>query len=79
MTTSALSDTTTRPSIAMSSKAVDAVSPMVKVLVAAATFAGKRMTSLDSGVLGNPPPTPAKPVTTPAIAMRLTPSPMRVG
>jgi len=78
-TTSAASDATIRPSMAISTSATDAVSPMVNVLVAAATLAGKRITSLESGVFKNPPPTPASPVTTPATAMRLTPSFIRDG
>ncbi len=65
--------------MAMSASAVEAVRPMVNVLVAAATLAGRRITSLDKGVFKNPPPTPARPVTIPDNVISATPSGIRLG
>ena len=54
--------------------AVLAVSPTVNVLVAAATFTGTCISSLITGVLMKPPPTPANPEITPATVMAANPS-----
>ena len=47
-----------------------AVTPTVKVLVAAATLMGTRMTSRITGTFMKPPPTPASPDTRPATDIR---------
>jgi len=60
-TTSAAAFTSIEPRNAVTASATDAVSPIVKVLVAAATFTGRCITSLVIGVLMKPPPTPANP------------------
>ncbi len=68
-----------RPWAAKTSRPAAAVIPTVNVLVAAATFTGTYITSLITGVLMNPPPTPDSPETRPATDIEARPSGRRRG
>ncbi len=52
--------------------------PVMKVVVAAATFTGTCITSLITGVFRKPPPTPVRPATAPPIVISDIPSGTRL-
>ena len=62
-----------RPWTAKTSSAAADVMPIVKVVVAAATFTGTRMISVVAGVLMKPPLAPAMPATSPASDIAASP------